>query len=171
MKSLTPVVRATIVLTGVVSGYRLPLRTLAFWELLVVSCWRITGTFALTLVGFIYAGLAFSQDAQNGTSGATTQNSDSNHARTIQEGEFIIQYVPGATDKDRDRVSSEVGATIKRRVSKGAGGRPGYDLVSVRFHGRPTRAELAAVVKKIEKDSAVDFAEVNGIYVAQSSSD
>jgi hypothetical protein len=86
----------------------------------------------------------------------------------VAQGEFIIQYVSWATDSDKERVRSQVGAVVKRKVGKGAGGLPGYELVSVPFRQRPTQAQVGAVVKKIEKDPAVTFAEVNSVYSAQS---
>jgi subtilisin family serine protease len=85
-------------------------------------------------------------------------------------GEILIQFKPGTTESDRERVRRKAGAILKERIETeplkatiAEGSTGGLELVTLRRRARGVRA-LSDIIKIIEEDPAVQFAEPNFVY-------
>ena len=86
-------------------------------------------------------------------------------ARNVVESEVLVQYRAGATDAAKQRARGRVGAVAIETVSAAAERRDGRgDLELTRV---PPGIAIAAAVRNLEADAAVEFAEPNYIYEHQ----
>ncbi len=89
-------------------------------------------------------------------------------AYTHVPNEFLVQYRRGVSDADKERALRRVGATFVEDVARGSSRFDGGDLELLRL---PPGLAVAAAIRNIETDPAVEFAEPNWIYRHTATSD
>lgn len=99
-------------------------------------------------------------DAQGRSPKALASLLDPSYAHV--PGEMLVQYRRGASDTEKERAMRRVGAAFADEVVRGAGRYDGGgDVELLRL---PAGLAVAAAMRDIESDPAVDFAEPNWIY-------
>jgi subtilisin family serine protease len=83
-------------------------------------------------------------------------------------GEMLVQYRRGAGDADKERALRRIGATFVEEVARGSARFDGGDLELLRL---PPGLSIAAAMRDVETDPAVEFAEPNWIYRHTAASD
>jgi hypothetical protein len=90
--------------------------------------------------------------------------------------DIIVQYKPEATQEDKSRVRTKVGAKLKKEVNTTAmqdSGSPGLELISISCSApdnakdsedRGKNLQLTKALQLIKADPAVQFAEVDAVY-------
>ncbi|HET9024093.1 MAG TPA: S8 family peptidase [Burkholderiaceae bacterium] len=76
-------------------------------------------------------------------------------------GEMLVQYRRGVSDSDKERAIRRVGGVFVDEVARGSARFDGGDLELLRL---PPGLSVAAAMRDVETDPAVEFAEPNWIY-------